>query len=256
MSSATHLSGLWLRGFHPSPNASSRLVCLPHAGGSASYFFPVSKALAPDIEVLAAQYPGRQDRRDEPCLESIPELADHIARDLAALTDRPLTLFGHSMGASVGFEVARRLAGTDITLLGLIASGRSAPSHTWGGDVHLRTDDGILRELRELSGTDTRFFDDEELLRMILPAVRGDYTAVATYHCEPEVRVDCPVSVLVGDSDKQVPLAQAERWREHTTGPFDLRTFPGGHFYLNEHAAQVTATVADRIARWSASTGQ
>ncbi|MDT0616368.1 thioesterase II family protein [Streptomyces lancefieldiae] len=252
MSSAAHLTGLWLRSFHPSPKATARLVCLPHAGGSASYFFPVSKALSPDVEVLAVQYPGRQDRRGEPCLESVDELADHVARDLGALTDRPLALFGHSMGASVAFEVARRLAGTDVPLLGLIASGRSAPSSTWGADVHLRDDAGILRELRELSGTDARLFDDEELLRMILPAVRGDYTAVARYRCAPGVRIACPVSVLVGDADPQVPPAQAERWRDHTDGAFDLRVFPGGHFYLNERADEVTAAIADRVARWSA----
>jgi surfactin synthase thioesterase subunit len=34
-------------------------------------------------------------------------------------------------------------------------------------------------------------------------------------------------------------------WRDHTTGPFELRVFAGGHFYLNEHAT----AVVDEIAR-------
>ncbi|MEY9893890.1 surfactin synthase thioesterase subunit [Catenulispora sp. MAP12-49] len=57
---------LWIRRYHPSPDAPVRLLCLPHAGGSASFFRAVSQALAPKVEVLAVQYPGRQDRRGEP----------------------------------------------------------------------------------------------------------------------------------------------------------------------------------------------
>jgi pyochelin biosynthesis protein PchC len=90
---------LWLRCFHPVPSASRRLICLPHAGGSASYYFGLSKALSVNVDVVAIQYPGRQDRRTERCRESIAELADEIATVVRPLADLPLTFFGHSMGA-------------------------------------------------------------------------------------------------------------------------------------------------------------
>lgn len=86
-----------------------RLVCLPHAGGSASSYFSMSAALTPSVETLSVQYPGRYDRRKEPCIESIPELAEAIFTALFEWADRPLALFGHSMGAVLAFEVARRL---------------------------------------------------------------------------------------------------------------------------------------------------
>src|SRR5262249_29653456 len=100
---------LWVRRFHPAPSAGSRLVCLPHAGGSASYFLPISRGLSPQVEVLAVQYPGRQDRRAEPCIEDVGGLADQITASLQPWIDRPVALFGHSMGAILGFEVALRL---------------------------------------------------------------------------------------------------------------------------------------------------
>ncbi|MFF2330065.1 MULTISPECIES: thioesterase II family protein [unclassified Streptomyces] len=100
---------LWLRRFHPAPDRAVRPVCLPHAGGAASFFFPLSRALSADLDVLAVQYPGRQDRWQEKGVESLDELARQVYESIAPLADRPLALFGHSMGATLAFEVARLL---------------------------------------------------------------------------------------------------------------------------------------------------
>jgi len=240
----------WIRRFHPAPEAPTRLVCFAHAGGSAPFFFPVSRALTPDLDVLAIQYPGRQDRRNEPCLDSIPELADHIARELRAWTDKPLTLFGHSMGASVAFEVARRLP-EEATLLGVVASGRSAPSIVRAERVHEGDDEKILEELRNLSGTDAQLLGDEDIVRMILPALRADYKAVETYVCEPvDATIAAPITVMTGDDDPRTSLEQAKAWSRHTDAEFDLKVFPGGHFYLNDNPTAIIAALADQVAAW------
>ena len=76
----------WIRNFRPAPEAGMRLVCFPHAGGSASYYFPMATALSPEIDVYAVQYPGRQDRHSEPFVESIAELADEVVRMVAGVT--------------------------------------------------------------------------------------------------------------------------------------------------------------------------
>lgn len=116
----------WFRNYGPAPDACVRLVCLPHAGGSASFYFPLARALSPKIEVLAVQYPGRQDRHAEPCVQNIEDMADRIAEALGPWTDRPYALFGHSMGAMVGFEVARRMEASGKGPLELFVSGRQA----------------------------------------------------------------------------------------------------------------------------------
>lgn len=229
----------WIRRFHPVPDAAHRLVCFPHAGGSASFYFPVSRTLAPGADVLAIQYPGRQDRRHEPCVDSIPKLADALAEELSPWFDRPVTFFGHSMGASLAFEVAARLEERGIVLHGLFASGRRAPSTVREERVHLKDDDGLIAEITRLSGTDTQLLGDPEILRMILPAVRADYRAAETYRYTPGPRLSCPVLALTGDNDPHVTLEEARAWGEHTSGRFGLRVFPGGHFYLNSQAAEV-----------------
>ncbi|SOE09139.1 Surfactin synthase thioesterase subunit [Streptomyces sp. 2323.1] len=247
MSSPLADDGLWCRRFHPAPDAGRRLVCFPHAGGSASFYHPVSAALSPRVDVLAVQYPGRQDRRQEPALDDIGLLADRIAEALGAWTDRPLTFFGHSMGALVAFEVARRLERDGDGPVRLFASGRRAPSAYRDEQVHRRDDDGIVAELRALSGTDARVLDDEEMLRMVLPALRSDYKAVETYRSEPGAVVRCPVTVLVGDDDPKTSLDEARSWDAHTTDACDLRVFPGGHFYLADRPTEVMDVLSEHF---------
>nr|AXL05451.1 thioesterase [uncultured bacterium] len=223
----------WVRRFHPAPDAHVRLVCLPHAGGSASFFFPVAKALAPAVEVLAVQYPGRQDRRHEPVVDNIPDLADQILDALRHLGDRPLALFGHSMGAVLGYEVALRMPGAGLPApTRLFASGRRAPCRDRAERVHQASDAEIVSEMRTLGGVDAAMLADPEVLEMILPTVRGDYRAVETYRHDPDRKLDCPITVLTGDSDPRVSMDEARAWAEHTTGPTDLEVLPGGHFFL------------------------
>jgi pyochelin biosynthetic protein PchC len=236
---------LWVRRFHPAPEAGTRLVCLPHAGGAATYYLPLSAALAPDIETLAVQYPGRQDRHNEPCVDSLPELARQVVPQLLLWTDRPLALFGHSMGASLAFEVAWLLEHEHgVTPAALFASGRRAPSRHRDESVHLRGDDELIRDVHELSGTDSQLLEDAEMLRMVLPAIRSDYKAAETYRYVPGPDLSCPVTALIGDDDPRVTVEEARSWAAHTTGTFALKVYGGGHFYLKHHIEAIAREIS------------
>ncbi|GAB7188328.1 alpha/beta fold hydrolase [Kitasatospora sp. Ki12] len=226
---------VWIRRYHPTGAGAPRLVCFPHAGGAASYFFPLSAALRDEAEVLAVQYPGRQDRRHEPAVDDIHRLADLLTVALEGTVDDRTVFFGHSMGASVAFEVARRLergAGRGPALL--IASGRRAPSRHRDERIHRLDDAGLVRETRALSGTDSTLLDDEEILRMILPILRNDYRAVETYTSAPDAAIDAPITAFIGTGDPKVSVDEAQDWSHHTRGAFRREDFAGGHFYLTE----------------------
>lgn len=236
---------LWIRRYHNAPDGSMRLVCFPHAGSSASFYFPFSAALSPTVEVLAVQYPGRQDRRAEPNISSIPGLADEIFAAVRPLAARPLVFFGHSMGAVLAYEVALRLeaAGAE-PLYRLYVSGRRAPSCYRPEWVHRETDEGMLAELRRLSGTSSGLLSDPEIVEMILPALRSDYRAIETYRDSTSRSVAAPITAIIGDSDPKVTTDEARAWAGHSTGPFDIRIFPGGHFYLVDQGPEVVRLIA------------
>ncbi|ROP28849.1 thioesterase II family protein [Couchioplanes caeruleus] len=238
----------WFRRFQPADSAAHRLVCFPHAGGAASFFVPVARALAPGIDVYAVQYPGRHDRRDEPCIDDIAALADRLHAAMAAWDPRPLALFGHSMGAVVAYEVARRLRRDNPDLpLHLFASGRRAPHLQRPERVHRRDDAGIVAELRDLGGTDAALLGDPEILQLVLPALRSDYRAVETYRWEPGGPPPCPVTALTGDHDPHTTVEEAREWARHSKEPFSIRIFPGGHFFLLEHAPAVLTVIRERL---------
>ncbi|WP_086792199.1 thioesterase II family protein [Streptomyces thermovulgaris] len=239
----------WFRNYRPAPDAPVRLVCLPHAGGSASFYFPVARALSPRVEVLAVQYPGRQDRHTEPSETDLTVLAERIAEALGPWTDRPYALFGHSMGAIVGFEVARLMQAAGQGPVELFVSGRRAPSLDRSGEWQPSTDEEVIAEIRSLNGTGDALLRDEEMLSMILPALRADYAAVRRYRYRPGPLLDCPVTAFTGDRDPKARVEEVRAWENHTASGFELRVLPGGHFFLVDRQAEVLRTVEDRMAR-------
>lgn len=242
-------SSLWIRRFGPDPGG-ARLLCFAHAGGSAGYFRPLAAALAPRVEVAAVQYPGRQDRRAEPCAASIGDLAARIADQLPDLLGRPTAFLGHSMGALVAFETVVELERrNNPSPLMLFASGHRAPvlARPREDGAAQRPDADIINALLALGGSGAHFLQDPELRAMVLPAVRGDTRAVGAYRCAPGTRVSAPITVLTGDADVTTSVEQAGAWDRHTSGAFDLHVFPGGHFYLESQWDAVAAVLAGTI---------
>jgi surfactin synthase thioesterase subunit len=238
----------WVRRLRRTVDSEISLVCLPHAGGSASFYLPLAAAMPPQIEVLAVQYPGRQDRRADPLIGSIAELADRLAGVLRPLADGRLALFGHSMGAVVGYETALRLerggaAGPEM----LFASGRPAPSRHRSGTVHLRDDDGIVAEIARLNGTAPALLADPEIRAMILPALRSDYRAIETYRYQDSAVLRCPITALAGAADPHTTVDEARAWAGHTTASFVLRVFPGDHFFINPALPAVVDAVRHHL---------
>lgn len=242
-------TGLWLRRPHPGSDDGVRLLCLPHAGGSATFYRPLAAALSPHVSAYAVQYPGRQDRRLEPCIESIDELADALHAALGDWLRTPVALFGHSMGATLAFELALRMERSGGRgPVALFLSGRRAPSRFRADTVHLRDDDGIIAELAALSGTEPELLEDPDIRAMVLPALRGDYRAIETYRGGARDSVSSPVTALAGEHDDRVAVDDVAAWERHTTGEFGLRTYPGGHFFLNDHIPGIAELVVKQLA--------
>jgi pyochelin biosynthetic protein PchC len=249
LTAPTEASGTWIRRFHPLDDPVCRLVCLPHAGASAIAFYPLSRGLAErhGIEALVVQYPGRLDRGAEPCCEDVAAMAHAVAGELPEWTDRPLAVLGHSMGATVGFELARLMEAGPRAPFRLIVSGQRSPDLQSRAPVSAVASEELVWELARLGGTSAALLSDPELLRMVLPPLRGDYLALSRYRSHPEPLLNCPITALVGEQDPAVPVAALSGWARTTRGPFGTRVFHGGHFYLETRREQFLDEVAGRL---------
>lgn len=243
----------WIRQFHDPGADGPVLVCFPHAGGSASAHLPLSEELSAAAEVLIVQYPGRQDRLAEPALEDLRQMADRAAHALLPWRNRPLALFGHSMGSLLAYEVALRLERRrGHALMGLVVSGRAAPSVPSDRGVHTMDDERLTGHLAELAGTPPALLADKDLLAAVLPSVRADFRAVETYRDHAGHKVGCPISSYCGTKDAGVSRDGLGKWAEYTTGRWTTRLFDGGHFYLQSRKREVARAVLQDLAAFTA----
>ena len=147
----------------------------------------------------------------------------------------PFAFFGHSMGALVGFELARKLMRDhNLSPVHLFVSGCSAPQMRPEHPVTYNLpDEELIEDLRRLEGTPGEVLEHPELLRLMLPLIRADFSVCQTYTYEDGARLGCPITAYTGIEDRDVTRQSVEAWGEQTTGRFVMRTFPGGHFFLN-----------------------
>lgn len=157
-----------------------RLACFPHAGGSASFFRSWSERLPPDIDLLALQYPGREDRFNEAPATRLEDLADGAALALRDFADAPLALFGHSLGAALAYETALRLESAGAPLRHLFVSAHPAPHRQRGGALHRGDEAALLEDVRRQGGA-SELLEDADLRALFLPILRADYQAIETY---------------------------------------------------------------------------
>ncbi|MCP3767930.1 MULTISPECIES: thioesterase II family protein [unclassified Streptomyces] len=237
----------WIRPLRGAVAPRARVLFFPHAGGAASFYAPFARRFPEGYDVLAVQYPGRQERFGEPFVTTLEGLADRLVPSLRrwAAEPVPLVLVGHSMGASVAFESVLRLGRDRLTArCRLVVSGRTAPSAPREFPV-LDSDREILDHLAGLGGTDPAIVRSPELMDLFLPVLRNDYRAVTRYRPVPDAVVDTPVLCLTGDRDPQVAPEGAAAWKNHTTAGFRLETLPGDHFFLTDDPDTVVRLVAE-----------
>ncbi|WP_018348565.1 thioesterase II family protein [Longispora albida] len=223
---------VWLRAFGTPPaRPRHRLICFPHAGGSAS-FFQDWASLMPEADVRAVRYPGRAERIAEPLPADLRWLATQIAEALHTLPrDCPLVLFGHSMGALVALETARSLEAGGSGAAHLYASGsRDCPGPPPDLGEYVEADsEAAAAALIRLGGTEPGLASDPFFLQLVLPYVHSDCRMLRAYTAAPEPVLRCPITTIVGDADKEADLRP---WRTLTAGTFTELTVPGDHFYL------------------------
>lgn len=225
----------WINGVIPrvGPSNAVRLFCFPHAGGGASVFRSWTTELAPDIDVYAVQLPGREGHWREPAVTRISALIPALSEALRPFLQPPYAFFGHSMGAFVAFELTRQLRRENRQgPAALIVSAARAPQiPDPDPPLHMMPTEQLLKTLQRLDGIPRELLDHPDLIAVLLPMLRADLAMCETYEYRDEAPLTCPISVHGGDHDNKAPIEQLTPWRVQTSGDFQLRMFPGDHFF-------------------------
>jgi medium-chain acyl-[acyl-carrier-protein] hydrolase len=227
----------------------SCVYCLPHAGGTAGVFRSWRELLRPDIEIRAVgypghgRYPGHGSRLGEPLFDTIEQVAMSVVDAVTAGPNVPYALFGHSMGSLVAFEACHMLAARGAAMPRLlIVSGHRAPRMPQSDPpVHKASDAEFVAHLRELGATPAEVFSSPDLLELMLPILRADFRACETSRPGDRSRLHINIAAYGGLGDTDTSRDGLLAWQEETTGECVVRMFPGGHFFVSDHADQVVA---------------
>ena len=226
-----------------------RLVCFPYAGGTASLFYPWETIFPADIQVCPVELPGRTGRIGEPMPASISELADRIIEEALLYFDRPICLFGHSLGALIAFELSRTMRQREMPAPHrLFISACRAPQIPYKRPpIHHLDDPEFLQAVGKLNGTPSEVLMHQELLRILLPALRADFRLAETYRYVPAPPLSCAISAIGGDEDEFITRGDLVAWHSQTTGPFNFRMVSGKHFFLQSQGSSIARLVAQAL---------
>jgi medium-chain acyl-[acyl-carrier-protein] hydrolase len=240
----------WLFCHQPRATANLRLFFFPYAGGGASLYRTWAKRLGPSIEVCPVQLPGRENKLCVPPFTRLQPLVEAIADALSPLLDTPFAFFGHSMGAIIGFELARQLRrNRGVEPEHLFVSGHGAPHLPLEEPPTYELPEAeLIEELRRLNGTPQATFEHPELLALMLPVLRADMAVCQTYEYRDESALKCPITAIGGLEDVDVSRKRLEAWREHTDAAFKLRMLPGDHFFLHSKQFEILRIISREIA--------
>lgn len=217
------------------------LVCFHCAGGSAQSFFPWKKPATGLCELYAVELPGRARRLREPFAHSVDLQADRFAEQCRALPDKPLVLFGHSLGALLAYETARRLlAEGERRPVALLVSSRQSPDWLPACAGLPELNDQALRDyLTDLSGTPREVLENKAMMDIAVPILQADLTLILDYRHQHSRPLEIPVRVFGAIDDPQVRYESLLAWQRVSGANFSLHMIDGGHFAVMEQMGWV-----------------
>lgn len=253
MSSLGDRSSPWVIRPRSNPRAALRVLCFPFAGGGASVFRTWPAQLPPDVEVLAVEMPGRETRLRDPLIERRSALVTALADAVIPEVQGPVAIYGHSLGALIGFDLVRELRRRSLPgPVHLFVSGRRAPQLPEPSPMHQLPEPEFLARLRRLGGISDLVLRDPDLVAYFLPMLRADISLneIEPYRDEPPLA--CPITALGGASDERASLAELDAWHAQTSAAFEREIFPGGHFFIQTARERFLGALSRRLARITA----
>ncbi|GHO56601.1 thioesterase [Ktedonobacter robiniae] len=210
-----------------------------------------SRELPLEVDLRPIQFPGRERRlREDPYTHIMP-LVHATKQALLPYLDKPFAFFGHCLGALVAFELSRQLqAEQHLQPTILFVSGHRAPQMPDRfTPAHRLSDAEFAAELRQRNGTREEVLQNPDVMHLVLPLLRADFTVCETYTYTPGELLRCPIVAFSGAGDKAVLPEELVSWSAMTSGPCATQTFPGDHFFLQTARSQLLQRLTRDLAQ-------
>lgn len=223
------------------PAGTPRVLCFPFAGGSAQSYYPWGKHSGGRLQLWAVELPGRARRLREPCVDTMDAAVELIVDALQAQENpQPWIFFGHSLGALLAFETCHALQQRGLALPSrLILSGRQGGRRSPCEHLPDFDDQALIDYLHSTDGTPEAVLQHAELLHALIPILRADLSLIRSYRYRHQQALPIPLTVLGGLQDNMTSLEGLSEWQAETTQTFQLKLYPGTHFFVHEYVEEI-----------------
>ncbi|MDF2987625.1 MAG: hypothetical protein K0R50_3135 [Eubacterium sp.] len=229
---------------------SNKIFIFPYAGGGASAFKNWQEEFT-DTEILAAQYPGRENRIKEKPVDNLDLLVSEVFNDIKPLISDgiPYFLFGHSLGTKVVYELALLIQKGNLPYQpkGVIISAGKAPCYKEKNPIHELDTANFIREISRFSGTPKEILGTRSLMDIFMPMLRADFRMDETYHRKTAEKINCSVLALLGADDPELTLEELLTWREYTNGEFTYKSVEGAHMFIHTYRSMTINAIRDFV---------
>lgn len=216
------------------------LFCVPYAGGSAAIYNKWEKHIDARIKVVPIELAGKGTRFNEEIYNKIEDAVDDVYEIVKRGIDKPYGLFGHSMGGIIAYELAHKIAKSNLPNPEYIFVSGIKPPHMWKDrkTIHMLSDREFEKEIVDMGGTPTEIFENKELLELFLPIIRKDLRIVEQHIYIKKSPLNIETIVFYGDEEK-INDKEANQWHIHTSKECKIFKISGNHFFINDETEKV-----------------
>lgn len=216
-------------------NQKIQIFLLHFAGGSCYSFDFLKNDIHSNFEYHALELPGRGKRNHESHLViKTAAVLDYVSQ-IKKLRNKnqPYIIYGHSMGATLGLAVTKKMEEHSDPPHILIVSGNPGPGASFNDkERHTLSDPEFKQELRSLGGVPEEILEDEDLYNYFSPIMRADFEILEkNKHSEIGLVVNTAIFAIMGDQEETV--AEIENWKMYTSNKFEHQVLPGNHFFIH-----------------------
>lgn len=224
-----------------------KLICIPYAGGSMQIYKSWNRYLNNSIELNSVELAGRGRRFSEPRYENMEAAVNDVYKKVRPLIqDSEYSVFGHSMGSIIVYELLNRLRDDGLhNPEHAFFSGRYPPfTKKNKPNLHDAPLEVFIEEIKKLGGTSKELLENVDFVNFFIPILRADYKIIESYSSlQKNTKFEFDISVLSGKQDEDMEDKDLEMWQTCTSGKCSIYKFDGGHFFINEKIEDIVKII-------------
>lgn len=219
------------------------LYTIPWAGGAAHTYYSWKGKLDQYIHLTAYEYPGHYSRKNEPFAPGIIEIAQDFV-STCFTGDEPYCVFGHSMGAYVGYEVCRILTDIGCPPSLIILSGAYPPNIIQAKD-YSGLDEAAFRDaVSDSISIPECLMSEHAYIDHVYSLLRKDFQTLHQYKNSGCCKLNGSVKSAIFSASDDIEGEALVGWEQLLDSPAYFTNYTGGHFYLTKCCGEVCERIS------------